>query len=250
MKLPHARDNDAEAKPRRHITCMRVFHFSPATRPKLRANAQIEFKKPMSMLNFCFCSHDPTHILLALLAYSTKCAHQHQHASTFINARRRIVQPMIDQSNRAEKAQDRSILFTSYTVETITDKSPLENSCQELQSENANDQAFLALLKFYRETWYSSVIALRLPLILSFSALCECETSVDCLLRRECSHKTQRNNDGYVVVFPGLTGSPAGNLDTSYMMDGPPGSLMQRPLGDPGYVNQYHYPPEYYGHHL
>uniref|UniRef100_A0ABD2XG90 Uncharacterized protein n=1 Tax=Trichogramma kaykai TaxID=54128 RepID=A0ABD2XG90_9HYME len=66
-------------------------------------------------------------------------------------------------------------------------------------------------------------------MILSFSALCECETS---------------------VVFPGLTGSPAGNLDTSYMMDGPPGSLMQRPLGDPGYVNQYHYPPEYYGHHL
>ncbi|XP_023318445.1 homeobox protein homothorax isoform X10 [Trichogramma pretiosum] len=52
------------------------------------------------------------------------------------------------------------------------------------------------------------------------------------------------------AVFPGLTGSPAGNLDTSYMMDGPPGSLMQRPLGDPGYVNQYHYPPEYYGHHL
>uniref|UniRef100_A0ABD2XG45 Secreted protein n=1 Tax=Trichogramma kaykai TaxID=54128 RepID=A0ABD2XG45_9HYME len=74
-------------------------------RPKLRTNAQIEFKKPMSMLNFCFCSHDPTRILLALLAYSTKCAHQHQLASAFINARRRIVQPMIDQSNRAEKAQ-------------------------------------------------------------------------------------------------------------------------------------------------
>ncbi|CAK9814025.1 hypothetical protein ANTQUA_LOCUS7905 [Anthophora quadrimaculata] len=27
-------------------------------------------------------------------------------------------------------------------------------------------------------------------------------------------------------------------------------SMMHRPPGDPAFHNQYHYPPEYYGHHL
>ncbi|XP_015439730.1 PREDICTED: homeobox protein homothorax-like [Dufourea novaeangliae] len=56
------------------------------------------------------------------------------------------------------------------------------------------------------------------------------------------------------AVFPPLSAGPSGayspDATMGYMMDGQAASMMHRPPGDPTFHNQYHYPPEYYGHHL
>ncbi|XP_043473749.1 homeobox protein homothorax isoform X1 [Leptopilina heterotoma] len=56
------------------------------------------------------------------------------------------------------------------------------------------------------------------------------------------------------AVFPPLSAGPSGayspDATMGYMMDGQAASMMHRPPGDPAFHNQYHYPPEYYGHHL
>ncbi|XP_033216089.1 homeobox protein homothorax isoform X4 [Belonocnema kinseyi] len=56
------------------------------------------------------------------------------------------------------------------------------------------------------------------------------------------------------AVFPPLSAGPSGayspETTMGYMMDGQAASMMHRPPGDPTFHNQYHYPPEYYGHHL
>lgn len=41
--------------------------------------------------------------------------------------------------------------------------------------------------------------------------------------------------------------SPDGAM-AGYMMDGQ--QMMHRGPGDPAFHNEYHYPPQYYGHHL
>ncbi|KAL2711756.1 homeobox protein homothorax isoform X4 [Vespula squamosa] len=55
-------------------------------------------------------------------------------------------------------------------------------------------------------------------------------------------------------MFPPLSAGPSGayspDATMGYMMDGQAASMMHRPPGDPTFHNQYHYPPEYYGHHL
>ncbi|KAF7385003.1 hypothetical protein HZH66_012089 [Vespula vulgaris] len=57
-----------------------------------------------------------------------------------------------------------------------------------------------------------------------------------------------------VKMFPPLSAGPSGayspDATMGYMMDGQAASMMHRPPGDPTFHNQYHYPPEYYGHHL
>ncbi|KAI4481026.1 hypothetical protein M0804_009652 [Polistes exclamans] len=53
---------------------------------------------------------------------------------------------------------------------------------------------------------------------------------------------------GYTLLCPSGAYSPDATM--GYMMDGQAASMMHRPPGDPAFHNQYHYPPEYYGHHL
>ncbi|XP_031785746.1 homeobox protein homothorax isoform X3 [Nasonia vitripennis] len=56
------------------------------------------------------------------------------------------------------------------------------------------------------------------------------------------------------AVFPTLSAGPSGayspDATMGYMMDGQAASMMHRPPTDSTFHNQYHYPPEYYGHHL
>ncbi|XP_023246811.1 homeobox protein homothorax, partial [Copidosoma floridanum] len=49
----------------------------------------------------------------------------------------------------------------------------------------------------------------------------------------------------------GPSGAYSPDATMGYMMEGQAASMMHhRPPGDPTFHNQYHYPPEYYGHHL
>ncbi|CAK9808027.1 hypothetical protein ANTPLA_LOCUS5604 [Anthophora plagiata] len=81
----------------------------------------------------------------------------------------------------------------------------------------------------------------------------------------DCSYLSRFSSRGPVAVllprfshqepvFPPLSAGPSGayspDATMGYMMDGQAASMMHRPPGDPAFHNQYHYPPEYYGHHL
>ncbi|XP_025160213.1 homeobox protein homothorax-like, partial [Harpegnathos saltator] len=48
----------------------------------------------------------------------------------------------------------------------------------------------------------------------------------------------------------GPSGAYSPEATMGYMMDGQAASMIHRPPTDPTFHNQYHYPSEYYGHHL
>ncbi|XP_065339030.1 homeobox protein homothorax isoform X7 [Cloeon dipterum] len=62
----------------------------------------------------------------------------------------------------------------------------------------------------------------------------------------------QSNRAGASVFSPhaGPSGAYSPDASMGYMMDGQAAQMMHRAPGDPAFHNEYHYPAQYYGHHL
>lgn len=143
----------------------------------------------------------------------------------FINARRRIVQPMIDQSNRAGKYHS----HTTYIVPSCSP--PIPHSHLLLL---APKKIFITMKWRRAFSTFTNAISNYVHFFLSFFLL-------SLYLCRPLS----------TVYTPHPGPSGYGHDAMGYMMDSQ-AHMMHRPPGDPGFHQGYpHYPPaEYYGQHL